>query len=118
VQPHASAAPSAVPSRPSETSIILPANPYKTPAPAVQPNPYDPDTADLAPPPRSTPSSPPTSPKTPPPGSPASTTAPNRRANCTPPYVVDANGKLLWKEECLTNSKTSPHADSATSERR
>jgi hypothetical protein len=52
------------------------------------------------------------------PGPPASPTAPTRKANCTPPYVVDANGKLLWKEECLSTAKPSPRDDRSTSERR
>jgi serine/threonine-protein kinase len=28
-------------------------------------------------------------------------TASTRRPNCTPPYIVTAEGKQLWKEECL-----------------
>jgi serine/threonine-protein kinase len=116
VQPRPSAPPTPppLPSRPNESStVIVPDNAPKTSARALPPNPYAPDDADLAPPPRSTTVSPATAPKAPASGF----TQVDRRSNCTPPYVVDANGKLHWKEECLSNAKASPREEKATSER-
>lgn len=98
VRPSTSAAPSTVAERPTDSTVIVPDNPYKPPAPRLPTNPYASDAAAY-------------------PKPAMSAGQPNRRSNCSPPYVVDANGKLHWKEECLTNSKSPAREDRVPSER-